>query len=44
VKYSERREKYVDTIKVIIRVNRFQLYDKARLGDRLTVVASGSGI
>jgi len=44
VKYSERRQKYVDTIKVIIRVNHFHLYDKARLGDRLTVIASGSGI
>jgi Bax protein len=44
VKYSERREKYVDTIKVIIRANHFHLYDKARLGDRLTVIASDSGI
>jgi Bax protein len=44
VKYSERREKYVKTIKVIIRANSFHLYDKARLGDRLTVIASGSGI
>ena len=44
VKYSERREKYVKTIKIIIRANSFHLYDKARLGDRLTVIASGSGI
>jgi Bax protein len=42
VKYSERREKYVETIKLIIRANGFLLYDKARLGDRLTVIASGA--
>jgi Bax protein len=44
VKYSERREKYVKTIKIIIRANGFHLFDKARLGDRLTIIASGSGI
>lgn len=44
VKYSERREQYVKTINTIIRANGFHLFDKARLGDRLTVIATGSGI
>ena len=40
IKYSERREKYVEAIQLIIRANGFHMFDKARLGDRLTVIAS----
>lgn len=41
VKYSERREDYVASIRTIIRYNGLRQFDKARLGDRLTIIASG---
>ena len=31
--YSERGEKYVETIKVLIKANNLQRFDDARLGD-----------
>ncbi len=33
--YSERREAYIDTIRLIIRANSLGMFDKARLGDAL---------
>ncbi len=33
--YSERREAYIDTIRLIIRANALGMFDKARLGDAL---------
>ncbi len=35
--YSERREAYIATIRLIIRANALGMFDKARLGDALPI-------